>query len=217
MRSILPEYTSEGELLTVLSHWCVLMCGLSPCQGSWSGWPLCPPPQGLGIYVHDGVRDRSLERGGGARMKGGWKVKREEGREAERRDVALWRKKTSDWRLVHANAVWLTYTYTLTHKDTLSPAATYGPHVEKAAAQERVHAPMYVGQTGDVEDFMPEAGRQQEEEVQRPVPHLVTRPTTVLHMKCKHHGTSCLQIMPGCLSDQIRPDTPFVCGISLFF
>lgn len=216
MRLILPEYTSEEELLTVLSHWCVLMCGLSPCQGSWSGWPLCPPPQGLGIYVHDGVRDRSLERGG-ARMKGGWKVKREEGREAERRDVALWRKKTSDWRLVHANAVWLTYTHTLTHKDTLSPAATYGPHVEKAAAQERVHAPMYVGQTGDVEDFMPEAGRQQEEEVQRPVPHLVTRPTTVLHMKCKHHGTSCLQIMPGCLSDQIRPDTPFVCGISLFF
>lgn len=61
---------------------------------------------------------------------------------------------------------------------------------------------MYVGQTGDVEDFMPEAGRQQEEEVQRPVPHLVTRPTAVLHMKCKHHGTSC--ITPGCLSDQTR-------------
>lgn len=43
---------------------------------------------------------------------------------------------------------------------------TYGPHVDQASAQERVQAPVNTGQAGDVEDFMAQACRDQEEEVQ---------------------------------------------------
>lgn len=45
-------------------------------------------------------------------------------------------------------------------------AVTYGPHVDQASAQERVQVPVYTGQAGDVEDFMAQACRDQEEEVQ---------------------------------------------------
>lgn len=61
-----------------------------------------------------------------------------------------------------------------------SLAVTYSPHVDQASTQERVQAPLYAGQTGDVEDFMPQACREQEEEVQWPVPHLILRPAAAL-------------------------------------
>lgn len=57
---------------------------------------------------------------------------------------------------------------------------TYTPHVDQASAQEWVQAPVYAGQTGDVEDFMPQACREQEEKVQKPVPHLILRPAAAL-------------------------------------
>lgn len=57
---------------------------------------------------------------------------------------------------------------------------TYSPHVDQASAQEWVQAPVYAGQTGDVEDFMPHACREQEQEVQQPVPHLILGPATAL-------------------------------------
>lgn len=60
---------------------------------------------------------------------------------------------------------------------------TYGPHVDQASAQERVQAPVYTGQAGDVEDFMAQACRDQEEEVQQPVPHLVLRSAAALQAK----------------------------------
>lgn len=46
-------------------------------------------------------------------------------------------------------------TYTL----SFPLAATYGPHVDQAPAQERVQAPVYARQTGDVEDFVTQACR----------------------------------------------------------
>lgn len=58
---------------------------------------------------------------------------------------------------------------------------THSPHVDKTSAEEGVQVPVYAGQTGDVEDFMPQSGREQEEEVQQPVPHLILRPAAALH------------------------------------
>lgn len=61
-----------------------------------------------------------------------------------------------------------------------SPAVTYSPHVDQASAQEWVQVPVYAGQTGDVEDFMPQTCREQEEEVQWPIPHFIPRPAAAL-------------------------------------
>lgn len=69
---------------------------------------------------------------------------------------------------------------TQTHTHTLSLSVTYGPHVDQASAQERVQAPLYAGQAGDVEDLVPQACREQEEEVQQPVPHFILRLATAL-------------------------------------
>lgn len=41
-----------------------------------------------------------------------------------------------------------------TARGDLSLAETYGPHVDKAAAEERVQIPVYAGQAGDVKHFM---------------------------------------------------------------
>lgn len=54
-----------------------------------------------------------------------------------------------------------------THTHTFSSlAVTYNPYVDQASAQERVQVPMDAGKTGYVEDFVPQAGRNQKEEVQ---------------------------------------------------
>lgn len=66
---------------------------------------------------------------------------------------------------------------------------TYSPHVDEASAQERVQVPVNPGQTGDVEDFMTQACREQEEEVQQPVPHFILRLIAVLQRinTCKYN------------------------------
>lgn len=52
------------------------------------------------------------------------------------------------------------------HKQHIfSLAVTYGPHVDEASAEEWVQVPVYARQTGDVEHFVPQACREQEEEV----------------------------------------------------
>lgn len=61
------------------------------------------------------------------------------------------------------------------------PARTHSPHVDETSAQERVQVPVYAGQAGDVEDLVAHSCREQEEDVQEPVPHLVPRPGAVLH------------------------------------
>lgn len=67
-----------------------------------------------------------------------------------------------------------------THTYTLSISVTHSPHVDQAATQEGVQAPVDVGQAGDVEDFMTQASGDQEEDVQQPVPHLVLMCATAL-------------------------------------
>lgn len=135
---------------------------MAPCQGPWTDWPLSPPSQGT--YGHSGVIDRSLM--------GGWKeVKR--WREEEE---ARWCCGPNRLTFVPADVVWRQHTNT----HTLSLSVTYGPHVDQASAQERVQAPLYAGQAGDVEHLVPHARREQEEEVQQPVPHFILRLATAL-------------------------------------
>lgn len=71
----------KGAILTVFCHQCVLMCGLSPCQGPpVSLAPVAPGPGD--IYGHGGVIDRSLEE---------WGVKDERRSKGEERETELQR------------------------------------------------------------------------------------------------------------------------------
>ena len=70
----------------------------------------------------------------------GEKSREKRGGIVEREDITLKKKETE------------------VHKHIFSSAVTHSPHVDEASAQEWVQAPVYAGQTGDVEDFVPQAG-----------------------------------------------------------
>lgn len=101
----------------------------------------------------------------------------------------------------------VTHTHTLTrtllnmHFLSLSFFVTYSPHVDEASAQERIQVPVNAGQTGDVEDFMTQACREQEEEVQQPVLHFILRVIAVLQRTntCQYKTCwkRCLKVAPG--------------------
>lgn len=88
-------------------------------------------------------------------------------KETDRRGPALSDRTASNLRAAEEDL-------TFTHKRAPSPP-THSPHVDQAPAQERVQAPVDVRQAGDVEDFVTHACREQEEDVQQPVPHLIAR------------------------------------------
>lgn len=87
-------------------------------------------------------------------------------KETDRRGAALSDRTASNLRAAEEDL-------TFTHKRSEPP--THSPHVDQAPAQERVQAPVDVGQAGDVEDFVTHACREQEEDVQQPVPYLIPR------------------------------------------
>ncbi len=60
-------------------------------------------------------------------------------------------------------------------------SATHSPHVDEPPAQKRVEVPVDAGQEGDVKDLMTQSRRSHKQEVEEPVPHLITRPGMLLN------------------------------------
>ncbi len=58
---------------------------------------------------------------------------------------------------------------------------THSPHVDEPPAQKRVEVPVDAGQEGDVKDLMTQSSRSHKQEVEEPVPHLITRPGMLLN------------------------------------
>lgn len=96
---------------------------------------------------------------------------RGEVKETDRRGPALSDRMASNLRVAKGRCD----IYTQMRCEPPSRPPTHSPHVDQAPAQERVQAPVDVGQAGDVEDFVTHACREQEEDVQQPVPHLIPR------------------------------------------